>query len=108
MKSKIHKNLLELNNKAMRKSLKINSLKKAINISLIVILFTSACAQSGKDSNTAMTNNTATKTAVSQPKIDIHSAVISGSRFVFEKQRWRNCFTFCFFLWSYRNCAAAY
>jgi ankyrin repeat protein len=79
MKSKIHKNLLELNNKAMRKSLKINSLKKAINISLIVILFTSACAQSGKDSNTAMTNNTATKTAVSQPKIDIHSAVISGN-----------------------------
>lgn len=61
------------------KATKINSLKRAINISLIVILLTNACAQSGKSANATTSNSTATKTAVDQPNVDIHTAVLSGN-----------------------------
>ena len=60
------------------KTLKINSLKKAINISLIAILLSSACAQSEKN-KIATTNNTKTKTTVDKPNVDIHTAVLTGN-----------------------------
>jgi len=62
------------------KTTRINSLKKAINISLIVILFTTACAQSEKNNKATTINNTEeTKTEVDKPSIDIHAAVLSGN-----------------------------
>jgi len=61
------------------KTTKINSLKKAINISLIVILFTTACAQSEKSNKATTSNKAATKTLVDKPSVDIHAAVLSGN-----------------------------
>jgi len=60
------------------KTLKINSLKKVMNISLLILLFTSACAQSGKSTNTT-SNNTDAKTEVDKPSVNIHTAVLSGN-----------------------------
>lgn len=60
-------------------STKIKSLKKAITFSLIIILFSSACAQSGKNKNTTTSSDIASKTKVAPPSIDIHRAVISGN-----------------------------
>ena len=59
------------------KTLKINSLKMKIQILLLIILFTSACAQSEKSS--ATNNNTEIKKTVNKPKVDIHTAIISGN-----------------------------
>ncbi len=60
-------------------STKIKSLKEAITISLIIILFTTACAQSGKNTNATTSTNTTASTSVAKPSIDIHTAVISGN-----------------------------
>jgi uncharacterized protein len=61
------------------KTLKINSFKMRIQILLLVILFTSACAQSGKEAKANTSNSTETKISVGKPSIDIQSAVISGN-----------------------------
>jgi len=61
------------------KTLKINSFKMRIQILLLVILFISACAQSGKEAKANTSNSTETKIAVGKPSIDIQSAVISGN-----------------------------
>lgn len=60
------------------KTLKINSLKMAINMLLFIILVTSACTQSGKSTNTT-SNNTDAKTEVDKPNVTIHAAVLSGN-----------------------------
>ena len=60
------------------KTLKINSLKRFINISLFIILFTSACAQSGKSTNTT-SKHTETKSTQNKPSVNIHTAVLSGN-----------------------------
>jgi ankyrin repeat protein len=59
------------------KTLKINSFKMTIQILLLTILFTSACAQSEK--NTATNSNTEIKKTEHKPNIDIHTAVLSGN-----------------------------
>ncbi len=60
------------------KAPKINSLKKVIQISLIIILFTSACTQS--EGSTESTNNsTEVKTTENKPSVNIHNAVLSGN-----------------------------
>ena len=61
------------------KTTKINSLKKVINISLIVLLITTACAQSEKNNKATTSNKAATKTVVDTPSMDIHSAVLSNN-----------------------------
>lgn len=60
------------------KTLKINSFKTTINVSLIIILLTSACAQSGKSAK-ATSGNSETKEVVDKPSVDIHAAVLSGN-----------------------------
>jgi hypothetical protein len=61
------------------KAPKINSLKRVINVSLIIILLTSACAQSGKSDKATTHNSTEAKTAVDKPSVNIHAAVLSGN-----------------------------
>jgi len=58
------------------KTLQINSFKIQIQVLLLIILFTNACAQSEK--NTAA-NNTEIKKTIDKPNIDIHTAIISGN-----------------------------
>lgn len=56
---------------------KVNSLKKAINISIIIILFMSACSPSKKNDKT--NNSIKVETAVDKPNVNIHTAVLSGN-----------------------------
>lgn len=79
MKSKIHKDLLGLNNKALRKTLKIKSFKNLVHISLILVLFTSACAQSGNNSKAQVVHKGEAKSVVEKPEMDIPTAIISGN-----------------------------
>lgn len=79
MKSKIHENLFTAKNEAIRKKLKINSLKSLVNISLVLVLFTSACAQSGNNSKAQADNSIEVKSVIEKPKIDIQMAIISGN-----------------------------
>ena len=58
---------------------KINSLKNVINISLIIILFMSACSQSKKSDKTIPDNSTEAKIVVDKPSVNIHTAVLSGN-----------------------------
>jgi len=77
MKSKIHE--YQLNNKAMSKKSRINPLKNLVNISLLLVLFTSACAQSGNTSKTQADTNAETMSVIEKPAIDIQMAVLSGN-----------------------------
>jgi hypothetical protein len=61
------------------KTLKINSFKMTLQISLLIILFTSACAQSGKGTANATGQSTEIKEAVDKPSVNIHAAVLSGN-----------------------------
>jgi len=79
MKSKIHKFPLIVKNKAMRKTLKIYSMKTLLFISFLILLLTSACAKSGNSSNSKSAANTNTESVVAKPKINIHEAVLSGN-----------------------------
>lgn len=79
MKSKIHKYLLKLNNIVMSKTIKMNSLKILTNMSLLLLLLTTACGQSGNKSKTEANNTTETESAVATPEIDLQTAVLSGN-----------------------------
>ncbi len=59
------------------KSLKIKTFKMTLPFLLLIILFTSACAQS--DKKTTAQSNTEVKSTVDKPSIDINTAVISGN-----------------------------
>lgn len=58
------------------KTLKMNSFTMKIQILLLIILFTSACAQSEKNTTTT---NTEINTSENKPKVDLHTAVLSGN-----------------------------
>ena len=79
MKSNIHEYLLKLNNKAMPKTVKINSLRTLVNMSLVILLLTSACGQSSNKTKTEATNNTEAKSAVAKPETDIQTAILSDN-----------------------------
>lgn len=77
MKSKIHKELLK--NKTMSKILKFKTFKSLVNISLGLVLFTSACAQSADNSKDQAVHEVEAKLVVEKPEMDIQMAVISGN-----------------------------
>jgi hypothetical protein len=79
MKTKIHEYLVKSNNKAMSKKSKIDALKILGKFSLTLVLFTSACAQSGTKSKTQAVTQVEAKVVVAQPKIDLQMAVLSGN-----------------------------
>ena len=61
------------------KTFKINSMKTAINISLVLLLLTFACSPSGNKSKTNQTNSTESISKIETPKIDIHTAVLTNN-----------------------------
>lgn len=79
MKTEIHENLLTEKNKGTQKKSKINSLKHLLSISLVIVLFTSACAQPGNNSKAQTDHQVEAKSVVEKPAIDIQAAVISGN-----------------------------
>jgi len=79
MKSKIHEYQLKINNKAMSKTFKITSLSTLVNMSLVLLLLTSACGQSGNKSKTEANNTTETRSVVAAPEMDIQAAILSDN-----------------------------
>ncbi|MDB4292575.1 ankyrin repeat domain-containing protein [Maribacter sp.] len=61
------------------KTPKINSFKMAVNLSLLLIMLTSSCAQSTKNSENKLDNTSKAKAVVDKPTINIHMAVLSGN-----------------------------
>jgi ankyrin repeat protein len=62
----------------MKKS-KINSLRSLVNTSLVLVLLTSACAQSGNKSKDEANTKVEAKAVVEKPKMNIQTAVLSGN-----------------------------
>ena len=79
MKSKIHEYQLKLNNIVMSKTFRINSMRVLINMSLVLLLLTSACGQSSNKTKTEANDNTEAKSAVAKPEIDIQAAILSDN-----------------------------
>ncbi|MDX1326117.1 MAG: ankyrin repeat domain-containing protein [Arenibacter sp.] len=50
-----------------------------LQTSLVLLLLTAACRQSGDKTKAEVTNNVETKSVVKKPKIDIHTAVLSDN-----------------------------
>ncbi len=61
------------------KKFKINSNKVTVNMSLFLLLLTSACGQSDNKSKGEASNTTETKSIVAAPKIDIQTAIMSDN-----------------------------
>jgi ankyrin repeat protein len=61
------------------KTQKFNSLKTVLSMSLIVLLFTSACAQSGGSAKNDSKNGVQDKEAVNAPEMDLQAAVMTGN-----------------------------
>ena len=68
MKSKIHEYQLKLNNKAMCRIVRIYSMRTLVNMSLVLLLLTSACGQSSNKTKAEATNTT-----------DIQAAILSDN-----------------------------
>ncbi len=79
MKSKIHEYLLKLNNIVMSKTFRINYLKSLVNISLALVLLTSACGQSGTASKEQADIKVKAQAVIEKPIIDLQMAVLSGN-----------------------------
>jgi len=61
------------------KTFKINSLKTLVNTSLVLLLFTSSCGQSGNKSKAEANNSIENKSVVETPKIEIQAAILSDN-----------------------------
>lgn len=79
MKSKMHEYQLKSNNKVMSKTIKMNSFKTAVNISLGLLLLTAACGQSGTKKTEQANSNTKVESVVDTPDMDIQMAILSNN-----------------------------
>lgn len=61
------------------KELKVSTFKSLVNVSLVFVLFTSACAQSGDKSTAEATKKVETNANLVEPAMNIQMAVISGN-----------------------------
>jgi hypothetical protein len=61
------------------KTNKKNSIKMLVTFSFLILLLTTACAQSGNGENTKSENSMAAKSLVEKPKVDMQTAIISGN-----------------------------
>ncbi|WP_379933379.1 ankyrin repeat domain-containing protein [Maribacter chungangensis] len=61
----------------MSKNIKMNSLKILTNMSLLLLLLTTACGQSSNRSKAEANNPTETKSVVAAPEMDIQAAILS-------------------------------
>ncbi|MDT7829561.1 ankyrin repeat domain-containing protein [Pricia sp. S334] len=79
MKSKIHEYLLKLNNKALSKTSRINSMRIVANMSLVLLLLAAACGQSGTKTKEQANSSTEAKSVVDRPEMDIQAAILSDN-----------------------------
>ena len=77
MKSKLHEYLLKLNNIIMSKTVRIDSLKSLVNMSLVLLLLTAACGQSRTKTKEQESSSTEVKSVIDAPEIDIQAAILS-------------------------------
>lgn len=61
------------------KTIKMNSLKTLTNMSLLLLLLTTSCGQSGNKSKAEANNGTETKSVVATPEMDIQAAILSDN-----------------------------
>lgn len=61
------------------KSLRINSMRTLVNMSIILLLLASACGQSGNKSKAEANKSTETKSVVETPEIDLSAAILSNN-----------------------------
>lgn len=79
MKSKINEYQLKLNNIVMSKTIKMNSFKTVVNMSLGLLLLTGACGQSGAKTKDQAKSNTEVKSVIDAPEMDIQAAILSDN-----------------------------
>lgn len=58
---------------------KIDSFKKVVNFSFIILLLFSACTQSGSSNNSKSENKAKARSIAEKPKIDLQAAIVSGN-----------------------------
>jgi hypothetical protein len=61
------------------KAPKINSFKTVLNVSFIILLLVSSCAQTGEDNSTKSNNSNKTQSTVEKPTIDIQTAIMTDN-----------------------------
>ncbi len=61
------------------KTIKMNSLKTLVNTSLVLLLITAACGQSGNKKKAEVVSHTETESVIEVPKMDIQAAIISDN-----------------------------
>ena len=61
------------------KTLKRNSFKVVVIFSLILLVLLSACSNSGTNNNVQSENDAKVKSSVEKPKVDLHTAIMSGN-----------------------------
>lgn len=79
MKTKIQKHLLKLNNIVMGKTIKINSMKSLVNISLPILLLTTSCGQGDTKTKEKLNSGAEVNAVVDAPSIDIQTAILSNN-----------------------------
>ncbi|MFD0796308.1 ankyrin repeat domain-containing protein [Maribacter chungangensis] len=79
MKSKIDEYKSKINDMVISKTVRTNSMRVLINMSLVLLLLTSACGQSSNKTKAEATNTSEVKSAVAKPEIDIQAAILSDN-----------------------------
>lgn len=79
MKTEIHKNLFKSTNRVMDKIVRIKSMRIIANMSLVLLLLTAACGQSGTKTKEQANSNTEVKSVVDEPDMDIQAAILSDN-----------------------------
>ena len=79
MKTKIHEYLFKSNDIVMSKSVRINSFRIVANMSLVLLLLTAACGQSGNKTKEQAGSSTEVKSVIDAPEMDIQVAILSDN-----------------------------
>ncbi|MBT8299975.1 MAG: ankyrin repeat domain-containing protein [Maribacter sp.] len=61
------------------KTIKMNSLKTVVHMSLVLLLITAACGQTDNKKKAEVASNTDTKSVIDAPKMDIQAAILSDN-----------------------------
>jgi ankyrin repeat protein len=61
------------------KTIKMNSLKTLVNTSLVLLLITAACGQSGNKKKAEVASHTETESVIDAPEMNIQAAILSNN-----------------------------